>query len=97
MLRKVLVMTKTQYKVFLNSEEWQQIRRQCLQRSKQGNSNILIGKCEMCGYVAWKPQSLQCHHKTYNMPNKSLRQALLDVDNIEVLCVNCHKLRHKRE
>lgn len=90
-------MTKAQYKAFLNSKEWQHIRRQCLLRSKQGNSNILIGRCEDCGYIAWKPQSLQCHHKTYNIPGKNIREVLLDADNIEVLCVNCHKSRHKRE
>lgn len=91
-------MTKAQYKIFLRSPEWQEVRKQCLIRSKQGDSRIVIGKCENCGYIPWKSSSLQLHHKSYDVPpGKTLKEVLLDTNNIEVLCVNCHKGRHKRE
>lgn len=92
----VMYLTKAQYKSFLNSFEWKQVRSKCLQRSKHGDDNIVIGRCEQCGYIAWQSRSLQCHHKSYDVPpGKSLESVLLDMGNIEVLCANCHKLRHK--
>jgi len=41
--------------------------------------------CECCGIQSWnnKPISLQLHHKDGNHNNNSL-------DNLEVLCTNCH-------
>ncbi len=44
------------------------------------------GKCSRCGYKK-HPEILQVHHKDRNRRNNN-------VDNLEVLCPNCHALEH---
>lgn len=51
--------------------------------------HIKEAKCECCGLTAWMehPIPLELHHKDGNHYNNSL-------DNLEILCSNCHSLRH---
>lgn len=47
------------------------------------------GKCECCGLDIWmgKPIPLELHHKDFNHYNNSL-------DNLQILCSNCHMQAH---
>lgn len=47
-----------------------------------------IEKCERCGYNEY-PEILQVHHKDRNRENNV-------IENLEVLCPNCHESEHKR-
>ena len=68
------------YKHYLRCKHWQEIRLKVLDRSG--------GKCEKCGYIPWKPGTLQVHHLTYkNVGNESL-------DELIVLCPRCHMELH---
>lgn len=42
--------------------------------------------CSMCGYS--NKNALEVHHKDKNRDNNS-------IDNLEILCANCHTLTHK--
>ena len=46
-------------------------------------------KCECCGLTKWmgKPIPLELHHKDFNHYNNSL-------DNLQILCANCHMQAH---
>ncbi len=44
-------------------------------------------KCERCGYDA-NPLALDVHHKDRNRNNNS-------IDNLEILCANCHAIEHR--
>ena len=46
-------------------------------------------KCECCGLSEWmgKPIPLELHHKDFNHYNNSL-------DNLQILCANCHMQAH---
>jgi 5-methylcytosine-specific restriction endonuclease McrA len=44
-------------------------------------------KCERCGYDE-HPQILEVHHKDKNRSNN-------DVQNLEILCPNCHMIEHR--
>ena len=46
----------------------------------------MINFCERCGYDA-EPKILGVHHKDRNRKNN-------DMDNLEVLCPNCHSVEH---
>lgn len=50
---------------------------------------IKENKCECCGLSEWqgRPIPLELHHKDYNHYNNNL-------DNLQILCSNCHKLAH---
>lgn len=50
---------------------------------------IKENKCECCGLSEWigKPIPLELHHKDFNHYNNSL-------DNLQVLCANCHMQAH---
>jgi Zn finger protein HypA/HybF involved in hydrogenase expression len=48
----------------------------------------LLTKCERCGYSE-TPEILGVHHKDRNRNNNL-------IDNLEVLCPNCHSLEHRR-
>lgn len=49
-------------------------------------------KCEICGLSEWlgKPIQLELHHKDFNHHNT-------DLDNLQILCSNCHSFVHKYE
>lgn len=51
--------------------------------------HIKEAKCECCGLSVWMehPIPLELHHKDENHYNNNL-------DNLEILCSNCHSLRH---
>lgn len=69
-----------QYKRYLKTLHWKQIREKVLQRAN--------GKCEICGYEPWKPTGLQVHHKTYkNRGNERL-------DDLVAVCPWCHQKVH---
>lgn len=75
------------YKNFLRSAEWQEIRKKVFERAlRNANSNNRFGVCEKCGYEPWKP-CLQVHHKSYG-------KAKNDLENLILLCPNCHKAEH---
>ena len=46
-------------------------------------------KCECCGLSEWmgKPIPLELHHKDFNHYNNTL-------DNLQILCANCHMQAH---
>jgi 5-methylcytosine-specific restriction endonuclease McrA len=44
-------------------------------------------KCERCGFTGL---ALHIHHKDRNHKNNNL-------DNLEVLCANCHHIEHREE
>jgi hypothetical protein len=44
-------------------------------------------KCERCGFNG---QALHIHHKDRNHKNNK-------IDNLEVLCANCHHIEHREE
>lgn len=46
-------------------------------------------RCECCGLSEWmgKPIPLELHHKDFNHWNN-------DLDNLEILCSNCHMQKH---
>lgn len=50
---------------------------------------IKDNKCECCGLSEWmgKPIPLELHHKDLNHYNNSL-------DNLQILCANCHMQAH---
>ena len=50
---------------------------------------IKENKCECCGLSEWmgKPIPLELHHKDFNHYNNSL-------DNLQILCANCHMQAH---
>lgn len=52
-------------------------------------SGIKQNKCEYCGLSTWmgKKMPLELHHKDFNHYNNSL-------DNLEILCPNCHMIKH---
>ena len=77
------------YKAYLHSQEWQEIRRKVFNRAlKNANSNNLHGVCEKCGYEPYKP-CLQVHHKSYGEDMNRL-------DNLILLCPRCHKKEHAK-
>lgn len=69
-------------------------------RSGVNNGNFITGaagyrlkalnhygyKCNRCGYDANKA-AIVVHHKDHNRENS-------DIDNLEVLCANCHTIHH---
>ena len=83
-------MTK-QYRDYLKSPEWQQLRQKVFQRAlRNAGSNNLHGICERCGYQPWKP-CLQLHHKTYeNIYHEKL-------DDLILLCPRCHAAEKRKE
>lgn len=54
-------------------------------RNYMKNRDMIL-KCQRCDYSEY-PQILGVHHKDRNRKNNSL-------DNLEVLCPNCHSLEH---
>ena len=46
-------------------------------------------KCEICGLTEWmgKPIPLELHHKDFNHHNN-------DIENLQILCSNCHMQIH---
>lgn len=73
------------YREYLQSQQWQELRRGVFQRALQNTgSNNLHRVCEKCGYEPWKP-CLQVHHKTYE---RVFREKL---DDLILLCPKCHK------
>lgn len=49
---------------------------------------LIKSKCAKCGYT--DIQALQVHHIDRNRKNNNL-------DNLQVLCCNCHRLEHYEE
>lgn len=58
-------------------------------RKRLIEDNIKEAKCECCGLSEWmgKPIPLELHHKDFNHHNNSL-------DNLQILCANCHMQAH---
>ena len=58
-------------------------------RNKLFRDGLKEQKCECCGLTEWmnKPIPLELHHKDHNHFNN-------DLNNLEVLCSNCHAQRH---
>lgn len=75
------------YREYLRTTQWQEIRKKVFERAlKNSKSNNKYGVCESCGYVPYKA-CLQVHHKTYAGEMNRL-------DNLILLCPNCHKKQH---
>ena len=55
---------------------------------KAMNRRNMLNECERCGYNE-VPEILGVHHKDRDRKNNS-------IDNLEVLCPNCHSLEHRR-
>jgi 5-methylcytosine-specific restriction endonuclease McrA len=76
-----------QYKIYLQSAQWQRLRNAVIARSCEGipNANPNLGVCEICHYRPWKPGVLQVHHLTYaNLYHEHLT-------DLQLVCPNCHK------
>lgn len=76
--------TKTGYRKYIDSEEWQERRREFL---------IYHDKCERCAIPRWLAevaydQDLNVHHKSYGNLGAE------DWDALEALCRRCHEI-HK--
>ena len=58
-------------------------------RRKLIEEGVKEAKCECCGLSEWmgKPIPLELHHKDFNHYNNSL-------DNLQILCANCHMQAH---
>lgn len=76
-------MTKTEYKAYLQSPEWQKTRTTAI--TEAGS------KCERCDLPRWLAevlfdQDLHVHHKTYARKGAEL------LEDLEVLCRRCHEI-----
>ena len=58
-------------------------------RNKLIEEGIKEYKCEKCGRIEWegRPIPLELHHKNFNHNDNRL-------DNLQILCSNCHSLAH---
>lgn len=58
-------------------------------RERLIEDGIKENKCEICGLSEWmgKPIPLELHHKDFNHYNNEL-------DNLQILCSNCHMQAH---
>lgn len=57
--------------------------------STRYRTKVEINSCERCGYNAYL-EILQVHHKDRNRQNNN-------VENLEVLCPNCHCIEHLQD
>lgn len=77
------------YYAYLQSPQWQELKRQATERSRRNaNSNNIHGVCEKCGYEPWRP-ILQLHHK--NGYKNIFHETL---DELELICPQCHRKAH---
>lgn len=60
-----------------------------VKRKRLIEEGIKEEKCECCGLSEWmgKPIPLELHHKDFNHYNNN-------IDNLQVLCANCHMQAH---
>ena len=60
-----------------------------LKRKRLIEEGLKEEKCECCGLSEWmnKPIPLELHHKDFNYYNNNL-------DNLQILCSNCHMQAH---
>ena len=77
-----LIKKKTKKKFNRNSKAWKDIRVKALVRDKY--------RCKICN----SNKTLECHHI---IPVSFKQELALDISNIIVLCVNCHRLVRFRE
>ena len=59
-------------------------------RDRLIQDGVKEGKCELCGASEWmgEPIVLELHHKDFNHHNSQL-------DNLQILCSNCHSYIHR--
>lgn len=69
-----------------NHLEWSPKTPECVR--KMMNVRGLINKCSRCGFSEHK-EILGIHHKDRNNKNNKM-------ENLEVLCPNCHSIEHKK-
>lgn len=60
-----------------------------LKRKRLIEDGIKEARCEICGLSEWmgKPIPLELHHKDFNHYNN-------DLENLQILCSNCHMQAH---
>lgn len=60
-------------------------------RQRLLNEGIFVRECGLCKNTEWlgEPISLELHHKDCNHHNNNL-------DNLDILCPNCHHLTHAK-
>lgn len=73
-------------------ERQQKNNKQKDERARQKKVKYILlkgGVCTSCGLSEWmgKPIPLELHHKDFNHYNNSL-------DNLQILCANCHMQAH---
>lgn len=84
-------MNRTEYKRYLHSPHWQELRRQVFERALQNaGSTNLHGVCERCGYEPWRP-CLQLHHISYD------RVGAERLEDLILLCPNCHREETRKQ
>ena len=82
--RKVDEMVRRcKYEGYLRSKAWYQKR-----KAKLFNADYTCEKCGYCSYKATVEIPLDVHHKTYE------RLGNEDIDDLMVLCRNCHDRIH---
>lgn len=82
-------MTKQNYRKYLYSPAWQQLKRKVFDRAnKTAERPNRFGTCEECGYQPYKP-CLQVHHLTYE------RVGHERLEDLKLLCPRCHKKMHR--
>ena len=89
MNRHIDVETQEQRASFYNSKDWKQLRLEVLR-----DSNYECVECKRLGKVVTDVHTvLEVHHVEYleNHPERAL-----DIDNLIVLCKECHNKVHKR-
>lgn len=71
--------TKSNYKKYLRSKEWIEVRKKAIKRDK--------GKCKLCG----SKKSIQVHHLNY----QHVFYERFYLDDLLTVCDICHKKIHE--
>ena len=79
--KTVPVVMYQEYKDYLSSDTWRDLRTVALNRD--------LHRCQSCGYIG---DRLQAHHLHYT----GIFELEFTIDQLQTLCVDCHKDVHQR-
>ena len=72
---------------FYRSREWETMRDMVRQESKM--------RCRMCGKLI-RGKSIVDHIKAITPQNKNDLKVTLSIDNLQLLCLECHNAKHAK-